>query len=56
MCNIVFLIMNIRCSKRVEDKRNSIKTLMQKVHFVGEHYIKEGTVVFTQEYRFDRIC
>jgi hypothetical protein len=40
MYNIVFLKMNIRCSKHVEDKKNRIKTLILKsVHFVGQHYI-----------------
>jgi hypothetical protein len=35
MYNIVFLMMDIRCSKYVEDKKNLIKTLILKVHFVG---------------------
>jgi hypothetical protein len=28
MYNIVFLMMNIECSKHVEDKKNRIKTLI----------------------------
>ena len=32
---IVFLMMNVRCSKHVENKKNWIKTLIWKVHFVG---------------------
>jgi hypothetical protein len=37
MCYIVLLMMNIRWSKHVEDKKNCIKTL--KLHFVGQHYV-----------------
>jgi len=34
MYNIVFLMMNVSCSKHIQDKKNQIKTL-KKVHFVG---------------------
>jgi len=38
---IVFLMMNIKCTKHVEDTKNLIKTLFLKsVHFVGLHYIR----------------
>ena len=33
--NKIFLMMNIRRSKHVEDKKNLIKTLIWKGHFVG---------------------
>ena len=34
MYNIVFLMINVRCSKHVEDKKKSNNTLIWKVHFV----------------------
>jgi hypothetical protein len=34
--NIAFFYLNIRCSKRIEDKKNLIKTLIQTLHFVDK--------------------
>jgi len=37
---MIFLMMNTRYSKHIEDTKNGIKILIQKsVHFVGLHYI-----------------
>ena len=45
-------MMNILCSKHVEDKKNSIKTLIWKsVHFVGLQYIIKTEVGYTVEGR-----